>query len=47
MTTHSNDGDVAVFLLQPLDVSAQLQRLLCVAVPDTRVHQLGHLQDFK
>ena len=42
--TYSYDGNVAVFLLQPLDMGTQLEGLLRVAIPHAGVHQLGHLQ---
>jgi hypothetical protein len=45
--TNLYDGNVGVFLLQAFDVRRQLQGLLIVTVPYTRVHQLRHLQDFE
>ena len=43
-TGHLDDGDGAVFLVHPVDVGAEVQCLLIVAVADTRLH---HLRDFK
>ena len=43
-TGHLDDGDGAVFLVHPVDVGAEVQCLLIVAVADTRLH---YLRDFK
>ena len=43
-TGHLDDGDGAVFLVHSVDVGAEVQCLLIVAVADTRLH---HLRDFK
>ena len=42
-----DDGDAAVLLLEPPDMTGQLERLLIVAVPHACVHELRHLQDLQ
>lgn len=42
--TDLDDGDGAMFLVHPPDVSAEVQSLLIVAIPDTGLHHLWDLQ---